>query len=731
MAINQRGAAPILILVAVIGLVAFLAISSSAPFKNILLSTLFPKDQSHAASTSYYEPFSGVPAAPERFDNDNPAAAHLDVVPNESDAGAVGSDQNGSFEEVDVHHGPGCEAPVTNDTPSATLVMHRILRIDDAVYRCKDHIMTGLLSGYAAAYLTPDAMVDFSQGEAVIRFDVSSLRTSGRDWIDMWLTPFNDKFVIPLERWNAPYNGEPKNAVHIRADGNNDGSYHFEGTIYRNNVEEGMNSGPGTLFEGVKTAFANSGAVKTVTINGTPTTIPVDMSPKRRDTYELRISKTSAKFCLVQVNVQMEDSTKQPVQTQQCWINSTFNNLGWDKAIVQFGHHAYNPEKDCTPDPLSTPAIQMGCRAVTWHWDEFKINPAIPFALIKPTPSSPKFITRNSSITLNSPTPPNSYLSFVAVAGSVEGSFDNGVTWVNFPRQFQVRNSPEHFSNYFVPIPAGVQTIKFRGADAASWLARFVVEHPAVYSLSDPALVSPIPSPTPTPTPTPFPPTAFTVDFNNQAAGDLSGEYPIGAINWQSGPWSISAPWKGLTTNNLGLRSATTTSGSFTFMTPRTVTSIQAFNGGTVDSTVTLSCSGNTTKTQVVTVNTLTTITTGWTNPCTTVTLNSSNGWNTNFDNLAVGATSGSSSPAPSVAPSPTPPPPSPSPSASPSPALSPSPSPAKPGDIDGNNKVDIFDYNILLTNFGKTGSGIQGDFDNNGKVDIFDFNTLLSNFGK
>lgn len=91
-------------------------------------------------------------------------------------------------------------------------------------------------------------------------------------------------------------------------------------------------------------------------------------------------------------------------------------------------------------------------------------------------------------------------------------------------------------------------------------------------------------------------------------------------------------------------------------------------------------------------------------------------------------------SPTPSVAPSASP---SASPAASsvvsapisPSPAVS--PSPLTTGDIDGNNKVDIFDYNILLTNFGKSGSGIQGDIDSSGKVDIFDYNILLTNFGK
>lgn len=74
---------------------------------------------------------------------------------------------------------------------------------------------------------------------------------------------------------------------------------------------------------------------------------------------------------------------------------------------------------------------------------------------------------------------------------------------------------------------------------------------------------------------------------------------------------------------------------------------------------------------------------------------------------------------------------PNPSVNSSPTASVLPSPSPAKPGDIDGNNRVDIFDYNLLLTNFGKNGSGLPGDIDNTGKVDIFDYNLLLTNFGK
>jgi hypothetical protein len=55
----------------------------------------------------------------------------------------------------------------------------------------------------------------------------------------------------------------------------------------------------------------------------------------------------------------------------------------------------------------------------------------------------------------------------------------------------------------------------------------------------------------------------------------------------------------------------------------------------------------------------------------------------------------------------------------------------ALPGDLNSDGKVDNSDYTILVSNFGKTGSGVVGDIDGNGKVDIFDYNLLVVNFGK
>ncbi len=57
----------------------------------------------------------------------------------------------------------------------------------------------------------------------------------------------------------------------------------------------------------------------------------------------------------------------------------------------------------------------------------------------------------------------------------------------------------------------------------------------------------------------------------------------------------------------------------------------------------------------------------------------------------------------------------------------------AKIGDLNGDNIVNLFDYNILLNNFGKTGTAgiIKGDLNKDGVINVFDYNILLRNFGR
>lgn len=63
---------------------------------------------------------------------------------------------------------------------------------------------------------------------------------------------------------------------------------------------------------------------------------------------------------------------------------------------------------------------------------------------------------------------------------------------------------------------------------------------------------------------------------------------------------------------------------------------------------------------------------------------------------------------------------------------VTPTPRPGT-GDINADGKVNIFDYNILLQNFGKIGTPgfTPADIDRNGKVDIFDHKLVVQNLGK
>jgi parallel beta-helix repeat protein len=52
-------------------------------------------------------------------------------------------------------------------------------------------------------------------------------------------------------------------------------------------------------------------------------------------------------------------------------------------------------------------------------------------------------------------------------------------------------------------------------------------------------------------------------------------------------------------------------------------------------------------------------------------------------------------------------------------------------GDLNGDGKVDIFDYTIFIQDFGKTGNNLVSDLNKDGKVDIFDYTIFSQNFGR
>ena len=158
---------------------------------------------------------------------------------------------------------------------------------------------------------------------------------------------------------------------------------------------------------------------------------------------------------------------------------------------------------------------------------------------------------------------------------------------------------------------------------------------------------TPTPSATPTRTAVPTSTTAAatptlaaatTVTFDDLSGQNrvLSGQYPTGVIDWGANAWYLSGPWGAFTTKSVGFNGAGPTSASFAFVTPRRLVSVRAYNGGSAATTVTLSCAGQPTVTTALAAGQVATISTGWTGTCTAVTVGSTNGWDTNFDDLVI-----------------------------------------------------------------------------------------------
>lgn len=489
-----------------------------------------------------------------------------------------------SFDAMAASHSSTCGAPPAQ---------HTVSLLQDAVFLCNGHVMTAINGGggYAAIYLTPPALADFPAGEAVVRFDMSTLRGSTRDWTDLWLTPFEESMVLPLDDYLPAYQGPPRRAIHVLMDNA------VGGTFFRAETISGFAaqrlSGISTPYEQVLTPDA-----------------------ARRDTFELRVSRTHVKFGMPAYNL--------------WWVDTAIADQGWSRGVVQLAHHSYNPTKgDCGG---------RTCEA-TWHWDNVSIAPFAPMAVI---PSSPRWAVARpggpDTLLFPSAAPTGASLQFAAV-GLIDYSYNGGATWTRAAWQPSSRHLPEQFSSYLIPIPAGQTSVKFRGF-ADQYIGTWMVANASIVAPG----AAPPPGPTSTPTSapvataTPTPGAQQTITFDDLAGQNqvLSGQYPVGVIDWGTNNWYHSAPWQQLPTKSIGFNGYGPTSEPFSFVTPRRLVSVLAYNGGAVSSTVTLACAGQPTKTVVLAPGQIATINTGWTGTCSTVTVGSSNGWDVNFDNLVI-----------------------------------------------------------------------------------------------
>ena len=309
-------------------------------------------------------------------------------------------------EAMDAHHGMDC-----GGFPG----VHRVSTYEQSVFRCRDHIMTSLnAEGYGMIALTPDRMLDLSQGTAVIKFDLTTLKTSDRDWIYIWLSDFNQQLPTPAPDWAPGLNGPPRNGLFIEQTANGN----FCPRMIQNYVE-----------------------VKLACEDWVNLSERVVASATRRNTLEIRLSAGRVRVSLPNDNIVFSDVA--------------MPSLPFSRAVVQFTHYSYNPRK---AGGTNTPN--------TWHWDEIRMAPTVPFTIIR---GDRRFVDgTGGTVNFASPAPANARLRFTAMGMAPDVSFDGGSTW-QVPSLQTYSKSSEPEAQFFTSIPAGATRVTLRPARTIGW----------------------------------------------------------------------------------------------------------------------------------------------------------------------------------------------------------------------------------------------------------------------
>jgi hypothetical protein len=273
-------------------------------------------------------------------------------------------------------------------------------------------------------------MVDFTGGEASIKFALSTLRTSAFDWVDLWITPWADNLALPLDGALAGVDlqGPPRYAVHIRMAGDRTHTT-FEAYAVMNHKETRLPSDPRT-YESFLTPTSTF-----------------------RDTFELQISKARVKFG---ITARTAGAQTHPAFT---WIDTKYNVPGWfTSGVIQFGHHSMNQSL----------ADNDGVGG-TWHWDDYRITPALPFSIIRAVRDAsgnrPRSVDQGNAataVTFERAAPAESFLRFGAIGAGIEVSFDGGGTWDAATIQAADDDRADRFRSYWTPVPVGATTVRFR-----------------------------------------------------------------------------------------------------------------------------------------------------------------------------------------------------------------------------------------------------------------------------
>lgn len=339
---------------------------------------------------------------------------------------------------MDAQHGSDCAAPPAT---------HSISSLDSTIFLCRDHLMTAIeccveIEADAVVTLQPNHMVDLTKGEASVKVDVSTLSPSGGDWWEIWISPFEDHLAAPTDHWFHQA-GAPRNALQFNVSDMSPESKLFGWSLFKDFTKvdgAGMRDPGGNPGKNIRQL--------------------VSFSNTRRDTYEIRLTKTH-----VQMLVR---NSADGLMT----LVDEFDVPGGfpaDQAVVQVMQSNYRPRGN---GGMPTAEVTS---AATWHWDNLEISPAVPYTIINANEMAARQVSSespNQRVTFKAPAPADARLRFRAweFNNQPRVSFDNGATWQvatpvrphNDPPNVGMGGTPDVLT-YSLPIPAGTTAALVNG----------------------------------------------------------------------------------------------------------------------------------------------------------------------------------------------------------------------------------------------------------------------------
>lgn len=461
-------------------------------------------------AASWTETFDGTPASPTHY---YPVTGNVpwDVVLKGYDPGENTLTVSGSVETRGSNigeHGTGCEAPTTgtsfnNDNSTTHLMTDQL----DMMFQCNGHLMlsTGL-SGYGAVYASPPASMDFSGGEALLTWDMSTKHTSSREWFSMVLSPFNQ--YEPLA-YISVIEHIPADNIHIEY---GDGPASIQVHQYHSGDKYDVAGDSSTTIDSILAGYGLS------------------ESSQRRDHWKVGLSSTHLRVCFTPDAVGATETCLYDHDLPFSLASGTWSN----NAVTQFTAEEYNAEKACIDTQSPPPSNPLDsnnldhtaygdatCPPNTWHIDNVSINPAQTFTVILPTGTFPVSFSGNGPHTINFPqaAPSGSYFEATwygyrncswctgVSAAQLRTSTDGGSTWSSWANVSYLDNTAgDDLGNQILTsVPTGTNAIQFQGS--SSWFSPSSLNFIALRSATfvNPGTPTPTPTATNTPTPTATP----------------------------------------------------------------------------------------------------------------------------------------------------------------------------------------------------------------------------------